>query len=87
MRRFTSLRQVRGGAVKNGDYLGKVIRYYYAQGETGEIVYAVNGHKVPDSDGAKPLMALPDSLPADLDFARYESISYEMLASVGFPMT
>lgn len=87
VRRFTSLRQVRGGAVKNGDYLGKVIRYYYAQGETGEIVYAVNGHKVPDSDGAKPLMALPDSLPADLDFARYESISYEMLASVGFPMT
>lgn len=83
VRRFVSVRTVRGGAIKDGEYLGKVIRHYYAAGEAGEIVYAINGHKVPDTDGAKPLMSLPAALPADIDFDRYEGIAKSMLSDLG----
>lgn len=85
VKRFVSVRNVTGGAVKIPDYLGKTIRFYYAAGEKGEIVYAKNGHLVPESKGAKPLMTLPPELPPDVDFDRYERIANEMLKSLGIP--
>lgn len=81
--KFVSVRTVKGGAVKDGEYLGKSIRWYYAQGETGEIIYASSGNKVPRSDGARPLMDLPRELPVDIDFARYEAEAYDMLVDLG----
>ncbi len=83
IRRFVTVRTVKGGAVKNGDYLGKAIRFYYAEGEEGAIIYASNGNNVPLSTGARPLMQLPGEFPEDVDFARYESIANEILVEIG----
>lgn len=66
------------------DYLGKAVRWYYAKGEEGELVYAKNGNKVPKSDGAKPLMDLPDSFPLDVDIDYYIEETYKMLAQIGY---
>jgi DNA polymerase elongation subunit (family B) len=82
--KFTTMRHVRGGAVKNGEYLGKIIRWYYSSEATGEIVYARNGNKVPRSDGAHPCMDLPDTLPADIDYEWYEKETTSILRDIGF---
>jgi len=84
VRRFVAVRTVKGGAVKNGGYLGKAIRWYYAKGESGVIEYKTSGNKVPKTEGARPLMVLPDNLPADLDYAYYIAIAREMLFDVGY---
>lgn len=84
IRKFVSVRTVKGGAVKDGVYLGKSIRWYYAAGEHGEIVYAESGNKVPRSDGARPLMDLPSDMPADVDYAWYELEASEMLQEIGY---
>lgn len=65
------------------DYLGKAVRWYYAEGETGTINYKLNGNKVPSSDGARPLMELPDALPADLDFNWYIAEANSILKDIG----
>lgn len=84
VRRFVSVRTVRGGAVKDGEYLGKAIRWYYATGVEGEIVYAKSGNKVPRSEGAKPLMQLPDEFPDDIDYAWYEREAAKYLVEIGY---
>lgn len=71
VRKFIEVRRVTGGAVKDGKYLGKAIRWYYAEGETAAIINASNGYDVPRSQGAKPCMVLPDGIPGDLDYAYY----------------
>lgn len=82
--KFISVRSVKGGAVKNGEFLGKSVRWYYAQGETGEMVYAKTGNKVPLSDGARPLMDLPNDLPADIDYDWYVQRAERILNDVGY---
>lgn len=84
IRQFVSVRTVKGGAVKDGEYLGKAIRWYYAQGMEGEIVYAKSGNKVPRSDGAKPLMVLPDEFPCDVDHEWYIKEAQDMLNEIGY---
>lgn len=81
--RFVTVRSVRGGAVKDKEYLGKSIRWYYAQGEIGEIVYASNGNVVPRSKGARPLMILPSKIPLDLDYNWYILEAKSMLQDLG----
>jgi hypothetical protein len=83
VRKFVSVRAVTGGAVKDGQYLGKAVRWYYAQGETGAINYKKNGNKVATTDGARPLMLLPDTLPGDLDFEAYALRAKNMLEDFG----
>jgi hypothetical protein len=82
---FTTMRELAqgGGAVKGDAYLGKVVRWYYGVGEPGEIVLAKSGNKVPRSDGAIPVMDLPDSLPADLDYDWYIRECYSILGKIG----
>jgi hypothetical protein len=65
------------------DYLGKKIRWYYAQDIGGEIVYAKNGNKVPRSEGAKPCMNLPTVLPDDIDYEWYENKAFAILQDIG----
>lgn len=79
VRNFVTVRQVRGGAVKDGIYLGKAIRWYYALNQTEPILTALTGNKVPKSDGAKPLMGLPDALPSDIDYEWYENEAISLL--------
>ena len=83
IRGFVQVRTVNGGAVKNSEYLGKAIRWYYAAGEEGDIIYASNGHTVPRSSGAKPLMTLPSTMPSDVDYARYIQDAYDVLKDIG----
>jgi len=66
------------------EFLGKSIRWYYAKGVEGEIVYATNGNKVPRSEGAKPLMDLPKEFPEDVDFEWYEAECEKILQAVGY---
>lgn len=84
IRQFVAIRKVKGGAVKEGEYLGVSIRWYYATGMTGEIVYASSGNKVPKSDGAKPCMDLPTSFPDDVDFDWYIKECEKILCAIGY---
>ncbi len=84
IRKFVTVRWVGGGAVKNGEYLGKNIRWYYAKDELGEIIIAKSGNKVPRSDNAKPLMELPDACPNDIDYDWYIAEAEKMLAQLGY---
>jgi hypothetical protein len=84
VRKFVSVRKVGGGAVKAGVYLGASIRWYYAAGETGDMIYAKTGKKVPRSDGAKPLMDLPIELPADIDYDWYIQETQKILKEIGY---
>lgn len=81
--KFISLRTVKGGAEKPGYVLGKAIRWYYAVGVEGTIKYKLNGNDVPRTEGAKPLMELPDVLPDDIDYKWYIREANNMLMDVG----
>lgn len=82
--RFVVVRAAKGeGAHKNGIYLGKVVRWYYAKGETGEINYVKSGNKVANSEGGKPCMDLPPSMPNDIDYDKYIARAYEILYETG----
>jgi DNA polymerase elongation subunit (family B) len=81
--RFVSLRTVNGGAVKGDAYLGRVVRWYYAAGETGTINYKTNGNIVAKSLGGKPLMTLPDAFPTDIDYGWYVREANGLLADIG----
>lgn len=89
VRKFVSVRLVRGGGVKvwgdgrPAEYLGKTVRWYYGYDVPGEIVYAVSGNKVPRSEGAVPCMELPARVPNDLDHAWYVAKAEAMLCNMG----
>lgn len=80
--KFITVRAVKGGAVKNGQYLGKAIRWYLSTTSAGDIIYAKNGNKVPKSSGAQPIMELPEEFPNDVDYARYEIECFEILKDI-----
>lgn len=84
IRRFTTVRTVKGGAEKNGVFIGKVIRWYYAKDTDGQIKYILSGNAVPKSEGAKPLMDLPPAFPADVDFDWYVRQAEDTLEKIGF---
>lgn len=65
------------------EYLGKTVRWYYAHGNNGEMVYALSGNKVPKSDGAKPLMDMPDYMMQDVDYDWYIDESNKILKQIG----
>ena len=66
------------------EYLGKSIRWYYAQGEEGEFVVASSGNTVPRSAGARPLMELPTTMPGDVDFDWYVTEAEKILVAIGY---
>lgn len=84
IRRFVVVRNVRGGAHKDGWYLGKVVRWYYAIGVFGNIQYVASGNKVSNSEGAKPCMELPADLPDDINFDHYVDRAYSILEDIGY---
>lgn len=81
---FVTVRNVKGGGYKDGYYLGKVVRWYYAVGIKGDINYILSNNKVPDSDGGKPILDLPHEFPADIDYARYIAITKTMLENIDY---
>lgn len=85
VRGFVTVRQVTGGGLWRGAYLGKAVRFYYSTevGREDHISYAKNSNKVPRSDGAKPMMELPGELPGDVDYDRYIEMAHEALKDMG----
>lgn len=85
--KFITVRNARGGAafVREGQepqYVGKVVRYYYPVGETGQLVTINKGHQVAGSDGSRPIMRYTE-FPSDIDYDKYISIARENLALLG----
>lgn len=72
------------GGIKSGEYLGKIIRWYYAVGVEGDIVCSRTGNRVARSEGAKPLMNLPAEFPTDIDYDWYEDEVNKILVSIGY---
>ena len=83
IRQFLTIRQVKGGASYQGNYLGKVVRWYYKLGAMEPLRYATNGNKVARSDGAQPCMELPHSIPLDLDHQWYINEANQILKNIG----
>jgi hypothetical protein len=84
IKKFLVVRNVRGGGTKSGKYLGKVVRWYYAHNEPDCIKYKSTGNKVATSDGAMPIMELPEELPTDIDYKKYIDISVDILYDIGY---
>lgn len=84
LQKFTTMRRVKGGGVKDGVYLGKIIRWYYSTEAQGEIVSAASGNKVARTDNAKPCMELPEELPTDIDYNWYIAETYKILEEIGY---
>lgn len=83
IKKFVAIRTVRGGAVQNGQYIGKAVRWYYAKGETGCFIYVLSGKMVAETTGARPCMILPVECPADLDRSYYILKAEEILREIG----
>lgn len=83
VRKFVTVRTVKGGAVKNDIYLGKAIRWYYKSGETGTINYKLNNYTVARTEGAYPLMTLPEKVPRNVDYDWYVNEAYSILKDIG----
>jgi hypothetical protein len=82
--KFVSVKNVTGGAHKDGEYLGKVIRWYYAKGIMGTINYIQSGNKVPDTEWAKPCMDLPEQFPTDINYEWYIDKCVDMMYDIGY---
>ena len=79
--KFLTLRRVTGGAVFEGEEIGKAIRFYHST--TGTVItYKKNGNKVPKSDGCRPLMNL-DKFPGDLNYQWYIDEAHSILEDLG----
>ena len=85
VRRFVTVRKVTGGAIYEGEYVGKAVRWYYSDESLSALHYKKSGNKVPKSDGARPLMVLPDdnAIPYDIDYNWYVVESETILNSMG----
>lgn len=83
IRNFITLRNVKGGAVKDGEYLGKTVRYYHSNSTNTAIIYANSGNLVPMSNNCRPLQKLPHELPVDLDWQWYINEAYRILKDIG----
>lgn len=83
IRKFTNLRTVNGGAVYEGELIGKAIRWYYSTESLDCIRYKTSGNKVPTTEGAVPMMTLSEELPSDLDYQWYINEARRILKQVG----
>jgi hypothetical protein len=83
IRDFVNLRTVQGGAIKDNHPIGKSIRWYHSTSTMTAIHYAKNNNKVPKSDGAKPVMDYPDTLPTDIDYQFYIQEAKNIIKSCG----
>lgn len=83
--RFLTVRNVASpGAHKNGNYLGKVCRWYMSTKSVGTINYIASGNKVPETEGAMPCQDLPDEWPSDINYPWYIEWTIEMLYDIGY---
>ncbi len=67
-----------------GVYMGRAVRWYYARDCQDFIVDGKSKAKVASSDGARPVMELPDDLPSDIDYHYYVTVAERMLEDIGY---
>lgn len=89
IRKFISVRTARRGAVKVwadgfNEYLGNAIRWYYAEGEEGDIVCSKTGNRIATSLGAVPIMDLPREFPNNVNYDWYIAATEKMLTAIGY---
>nr|DAL65661.1 MAG TPA_asm: DNA polymerase [Caudoviricetes sp.] len=87
VRKFVVVRRVTGGCCdQDGVLVGKAVRWIYSTEVKGPLLYVKDGKNVPRSNGARPLMELPDGdeCPDDLDRAWYIREAYAILQDVGY---
>jgi hypothetical protein len=82
--KFVCVKNVTGGAHKDGEYLGKTVRWYYAKNVYGTINYLKSDNKVPDTEGAKSCMDLPKSFPDDINYKKYIDKTTDMLYDINY---
>ena len=83
---FISARNVTGGGAQNGEYLGKVVRWYQSTDPRyGSINYFTNNNRVPKSEGARACMTLLDPVkhPPDLDHGWYLREAIKIAVALG----
>ncbi len=83
VRKFLTVRRVKGGAIKDDEFIGKAIRWYYSTETRSGFTYKTNGNAVPRTIGAKPMLELQRALPADLDYDYYVREAYAILQDIG----
>ena len=83
MRKFVKVQRVTGGAVYQGQPIGKVVRWYYSSESVDAIYYAVNKRLVAQTEGTKPLIELPFELPADINYDWYIQEAKSMIWDLG----
>lgn len=89
IRDFVTVVNVQGGGTWRGEYLGKVVRFIWST-DGSEILYKEanektgNFKKVSKTDGARPVMDLPDEFPEDIDYDRYIQQATEILMDLGY---
>jgi len=67
---------------KDIKYLGKTVRWYYAENGS-PIYYKKSGNRVPKTDGCKPMMKLTKHIPEDLDIDFYFNLCKKHLSELG----
>lgn len=85
-RDFISARNVTGGGTQNGQYLGKVVRWYQSTDSALQpLRYLKNNNKVPKTDGARACMVVEDfaTHPADLDVEWYRREAIKIAIALG----
>lgn len=95
IRKFVTVRTVKGGGVYDPlhgtpneqfepemELLGKVVRWAYRRDYDGAIYYKTNGNKVADSEGAWPLMTLPNTVPDWIDYEYYVGHARKLLETM-----
>ena len=86
VRKFLTLRTVRGGAEYDFEPLGSAIRWYYSNDPMDDCIRRCdNGGKVPRSQGAVPLMNIDnyDEIPLDLDYEWYYAETEKIIKDLG----
>lgn len=71
--------------IGSSEYLGRAVRWIYsANHRDAYIAYERNGNLVGKSEGARPLMELPDKFPDDIDYAWYIEAANKILEEIGY---
>ncbi len=83
VRKFLAVQRVNGGADKDGDPIGKALRWYHAKDVSGGFHRVDSGNSVPRTIGAKLMLELIDHVPADIDYDYYARESYAILQDLG----
>lgn len=82
IRKFVHSTRVKGGGYKNGEMIGKTVRWYYCDDDPSPMLKK-DGDKVARSEWAMPCMELPDELPHNINYPWYIREANAILNDIG----